>query len=384
MPKLTIGKPVEYSLENFHRNLAGKEKPQIIPQAVGLAKFACICLDIEAKQAGAWGPECKIVKFLKMPEGKLIKDTIPEAREGDYLYTPPRIGTDTVRFILENGAGRQVDVTIKLKASSYQGEASNEPDTLNAESAQPQYINALVSTSAWSNLLGDFSGNGVTLSFADLPDAAVGQTTGTTITLDTTAAGHGWYIDSTPTDNTEYLPTSNPNEWIAKSGSEAYGKMDMLSVLLHEYGHALGLEHSTDAHDFMATTLQPGVRRTLTVDEQLALMQLAGYFPTPDSPSAPYGPTDPGAPLPFTRVLSNARNARLRREESLDALVPQFDTVANAKLTNPEFAGPSTGSGQANGWATTGDVAFANGTATLTEREIAERHASHESATWPA
>jgi predicted Zn-dependent protease len=31
--------------------------------------------------------------------------------------------------------------------------------------------------------------------------------------------------------------------------------MDMLSVLLHEYGHALGLEHSADAHDFMGTTL---------------------------------------------------------------------------------------------------------------------------------
>ena len=26
-------------------------------------------------------------------------------------------------------------------------------------------------------------------------------------------------------------------------------------------------------------------------------MMLAGYFPVPDSPSAPYGPTDPGAPL---------------------------------------------------------------------------------------
>lgn len=41
------------------------------------------------------------------------------------------------------------------------------------------------------------------------------------------------------------LPTSNPNEWVAKIGSPAYGKMDMYTVLLHEYGYALGLDHSS-------------------------------------------------------------------------------------------------------------------------------------------
>ena len=98
--------------------------------------------------------------------------------------------------------------------------------------------------------------------FQNLPGASLGQTThqGYTaqITLDTTAAGYGWYIDPTPLDNTgDYLPTSNPNLWQAKAGSAAFGKMDMVSVLLHEYGHALGLEHSADAGDFMAATLLP-------------------------------------------------------------------------------------------------------------------------------
>ena len=84
------------------------------------------------------------------------------------------------------------------------------------------------------------------LTFADLNDSELGQTTGTgpsaQITLDTDAAGHGWYVDYTPYLNDEYLPTSNPLEWIAKPGSEAEGKMDLLTVLLHEYGHALGLD----------------------------------------------------------------------------------------------------------------------------------------------
>ncbi len=107
----------------------------------------------------------------------------------------------------------------------------------------------------------------------------------------------------------------------------------------------------------MAATLQPGVRRTLTVDEQLELMRLAGIFVTPDSPSEPYAPTDPGAPLPFTRVVAT-RSAR--RAAGLDGLAPQFDSAANPKLSNPEFAGSA-------GWSTTGDVRFENGTATLAE-----------------
>ena len=118
----------------------------------------------------------------------------------------------------------------------------------------------------------------VMYSFTDLPATALGQTVGegsqATITLDTNAAGHGWYVDPTPLDpstssglaNADYLPTSNPNIWQAKAGTDAAGKMDMLSVLLHEYGHALGLEHSAQVGDFMSATLQPGERRLPNAD----------------------------------------------------------------------------------------------------------------------
>ncbi len=136
-----------------------------------------------------------------------------------------------------------------------------------------------------------------------------------------------------------------------------------LGPALHEYGHALGLDHNPDTHDFMASTLKPGVRHTLTVDEQLMLMNLAGVFVTPESPSEPYapnGPSDPGVPLSFTRINGTARYSRYRRDAVLDDLVPQFDTLANPKLTNPEFM-------DTTGWSTTGDVSFANGAATLAE-----------------
>jgi hypothetical protein len=113
--------------------------------------------------------------------------------------------------------------------------------------------------------------NSITVTFADLDGGAIGLTNTSGITLDDNAAGHNWFIDTTPSDNSEYLPTSNPYEWVAKEGTAAYGKMDMLSVLLHEYGHALGIEHSADNHDYMSTTLTPGVRRMPSAEE-LALM----------------------------------------------------------------------------------------------------------------
>jgi predicted chitinase len=203
-------------------------------------------------------------------------------------------------------------------------------------------------------------------SFADLPDFALGHTTGTgfaaEITLDTDAAGHGWFVDNTPWGNEEFLPTSNPGEWVARPGSAADGRIDLLTVLLHEQGHALGLEHSADPHHFMAATLTPGMRRTLSAADQLALLQLAGYLPPPDSSGDAYSAFSWGVPLPFTRVTSLAHEANPSRAAGTEAAAnrPQLHVAANPRLESPTFSGGS-------GWSTAGDVRFSDGAATLLE-----------------
>lgn len=231
MPALVWNKSLDY----IRTTEDGGKTMQTSEHALSLSFASCYRLDVEAKQAGAWGPECKITKFITMPKGKLSPPTWTGAGEGDYMYTPPRVGTDTVRFILENGAGKKVDVTVKIKTIKWAPESNVGSDS----------------------------------EFANLEQ-----------------------------NNEEFLPTSNPNEWVARPGSAAEGKMDMLTVLLHEYGHALGLDHTADAHDFMAATLLPGVRRPLSTEDQLMLMRLTGYAPVPGSPSDPFSPFL-GAPLVF-------------------------------------------------------------------------------------
>src|SRR5205807_6106566 len=70
-----------------------------------------------------------------------------------------------------------------------------------------------------------------TIVIANLAGAQVGWTSDNTIWIDQNAAGYGWFIDPTPADDSEF----------ATSGGPAAGKVDLLTVLVHEYGHILGL-----------------------------------------------------------------------------------------------------------------------------------------------
>jgi len=72
---------------------------------------------------------------------------------------------------------------------------------------------------------------------------------GNTIYLDVNAAGWGWFLDATPHDDSEFTTPGNQGE---------QNHMDLLTVLMHEMGHVLGLDH--DARGVMQETLAPGTR----------------------------------------------------------------------------------------------------------------------------
>jgi hypothetical protein len=62
-----------------------------------------------------------------------------------------------------------------------------------------------------------------------------------TITLDDDGNGVGWFIDTTPQDNSEFRAGSGGDYFTANPDSQAYGKYDLLTTILHKMGHTLGI-----------------------------------------------------------------------------------------------------------------------------------------------
>ena len=213
------------------------------------------------------------------------------------------------------------------------------------------------------------------LTIEGLPNGALGEVRGNggdaKITLDDNAAGHGWFIDVTPGANEEFLPTSNPNVWVARPGSAAARKMDMLSVLMHEYGHVLDLEHSADARDAMASVLQSSVRKLWSESDLAKLNEIRGWpraiaASLPDQNDQPVDRQSDGLP-PTGQQRTTTQLGRARRLPGA-GIDPEANTgndaqalhAINSTLTNGSFQTADT-------WETSGAVELANGTATLSE-----------------
>ena len=105
-----------------------------------------------------------------------------------------------------------------------------------------------------------------------------GATDDGTIVIDVNAAGHGWYLDSTPRDDGEFQLLVAPSERKAIGSSPAVGHADLLTAITHEVGHILGLEHSTRevGHSVMSPTLGLGTRRVPTLRDVAILELLDG------------------------------------------------------------------------------------------------------------
>ncbi|HUE70523.1 MAG TPA: Ig-like domain-containing protein [Pirellulaceae bacterium] len=108
---------------------------------------------------------------------------------------------------------------------------------------------------------------------ADLPGSALGMELPGTIVIDVNAAGYGWFVDATPGTDEEFSIFVSLSERQAGTGSAALGKADLLTALMHEFGHALGMVHLEGEefeHSVMNDTLGLSMRRVPTAADILA------------------------------------------------------------------------------------------------------------------
>jgi hypothetical protein len=108
---------------------------------------------------------------------------------------------------------------------------------------------------------------------------------GQVVSLDATAAGYGWFVDPISPDDTEFGTRIAAGEFQASPGSQAFGRMDLLTVVEHELGHVLGLgdlDPQAVPHDLMTLTLATGVRRAPTPADMAALGIAGATTTTPN------------------------------------------------------------------------------------------------------
>jgi hypothetical protein len=204
------------------------------------------------------------------------------SRSGQTSYDVVTVKSDDQAFSSTTSGGALTALTAPLVAE---------------ESAMVLTAEALPSLVAqaeiiWANALGgEESGvadvfETVTFAIADLPGLTLGQVVGSTVFLDVDAAGNGWFIDVTPAENTEFRVSRDIDEFWATPASPAFGRMDLLTVVLHELGHVLGLDHldlTVDGRDLMSSTLATGVRHLPDVEETVPTAPVGEQAATADA-----------------------------------------------------------------------------------------------------
>lgn len=108
----------------------------------------------------------------------------------------------------------------------------------------------------------------VRITVDDLSGDLLGLATTGGIVLDVNAAGNGWFIDPTPGRDEEFAGTGSELRAIDLSAAR---RMDLLTVVMHELGHKLGLDdlHSQLHPDALMTAKLPVGTRRLPTSEEL-------------------------------------------------------------------------------------------------------------------
>lgn len=196
--------------------------------------------------------------------GKRAKEPFVEILEPRVLFSaaPVEVGevseeatvqearpTPSAEVLAESGDAESGDAAAGAAIPELELLSLEVVETLAAEARQ-RWIDSGISAEQVSAL------DAIRYDIADVGGAHLGVAKGFSIMIDDDAGGAGadhWFIDPTP---------SKDEEFGEQGGAAGSGKFDLLSTLMHEQGHVLGLgDVSGDRADVMDGVLDLGTRR---------------------------------------------------------------------------------------------------------------------------
>jgi hypothetical protein len=188
-----------------------------------------------------------------------------------------------------------------------------------------------------------------TFSVADLSSGTIGQESAPAhITIDVNADGHGWFVDPTPGDNSEFTHAQNAagTDLLTDPSNAAAGHLDLLTTVSHEMGHVLGLPDETapsQANDLMYINLADGERR----------LPDAGDVANANAHTSAPANADAGAVVPAwtDHLVMHSDNFNFAPPPATIAIAaPLIGGAAAPHVPSPGVTGPA---GDSFHWATT-------------------------------
>jgi hypothetical protein len=167
------------------------------------------------------------------------------------LVTLDKVTVDRTAFVLTSGSA--------LHLADGQAVSQSQPQALSPDDLAHTVDAALLRLASAGLDVTEL--NSTPIEIANLPGLMLSyhDQSRNRILIDSDAAGSGWFIDRTPLSDEEF---DAHGDLVDAAASESL-QPDLLTAVLHEFGHELGLTDQTAREHLMSATLSPGTRHTL-------------------------------------------------------------------------------------------------------------------------